>query len=109
MFFQIEDICAQTSDEDICKTIQTLPADLPQMFERALARIVRSRRIDLVIKIFGWIAGVNRPLSLDELREAIALKPCQEFLKPHQFSNDISQVVSWCANLVIVDKEEHLV
>ena len=89
--------------------IQTLPADLQQTFEQALARIVRSRRNDLVVKIFGWIADVNRPLSLDELREAIALKPCQEFLKPDQFSNDISQVVSWCANFVIVDEEEHLV
>lgn len=86
-----------------------MPADLPQTFERALAHIVKSRKSELVIKIFRWVAAVNRPLSLDELREAIAIKPCQDSLNSDQLINDISQVVSWCANLVIVDEEEHLV
>src|SRR5271168_4308915 len=67
--FEIEDICAQQSDEDIRKVIRDLPKDLPEIYERILARIDRAGTAEIAQKIFKWVASVRRPLSPEELRE----------------------------------------
>ena len=109
MFFQIEDICAQDTDEAIRKIIRSLPKDLPATYQRALERVVRNRKADVARKMFRWVAAAKRPLSLMEIREAIAVEPCQPFSRQDKLVNDVHQLVPWCGNLLVLDEEEGLV
>ncbi|KAL2052979.1 hypothetical protein ABVK25_006616 [Lepraria finkii] len=45
VFFQIEDICTQTSDDDIATAIHSLPRDLPETYQRAHAKAVRNSKV----------------------------------------------------------------
>ena len=109
MFFQIEDICAQHSDEAIRRIIRSLPRDLPATYQRALERLVRNRKAELARKMFRWVAAAKRPLSLMEIREAIAVEPCQPSSQEDKLVNDVDQLVPWCGNLLVLDEEEGLV
>lgn len=75
VFFQIEDICSQTCDKNIRETIQSLPKDLPETYERALHRIRKGGKVDIATRVFCLVAGAKRPLSVEELREAMAVEP----------------------------------
>ena len=109
MFFQIEDICAQHSDEAIRSIIGSLPRDLPATYQRALERVVRNRKAEVARKMFRWVAAAKRPLSLMEIREAIAVEPCQPSSQEDKLVNDVYQLVPWCGNLLALDEEEGLV
>ena len=109
MFFQIEDICTQHTDEAIRRIIRSLPRDLPATYERALKRVVRNRNAEVARKMFRWVAAAKRPLSLMEIREAIAVEPCQSFSQQDKLVNDVYQLVPWCGNLLVLDEEEGLV
>ena len=109
MFFQIEDICAQHSDEAIQRVIGSLPRDLPATYQRALERVVRNHKAEVARKMFRWVAAAKRPLSLMEIREAIAVEPCQPSSQQDKLVNDVYQLVPWCGNLLVLDEEEGLV
>ena len=96
----------QVCDTDIRQVIDTLPKDLPQTYERILSRIVRDGKEPVVQKVYRWIAVAKRPLLLEELREAIAIRPCQCEFMSDRLVNDISGIVSWCGNLIILDDED---
>ncbi|KAI1076442.1 hypothetical protein F5B20DRAFT_572881 [Whalleya microplaca] len=98
VFFQVQEICSQHCDEDIRTTIANLPQDLTETFCRALPQ-----------KVFPWIAASKRPLSLDELREAIAVEIGQQYSKPERLYNDMQNINSWCESLVQYDEEQESV
>jgi len=54
---QIEDILRQHYDEDIKHTLENLPEDLTETFQRALRRIERAKNGQAARKVFPWIAG----------------------------------------------------
>ncbi len=103
---QLQEICAQTCDQDIRSTIKSLPKDLSEAYERILSRVLRSGKANIAQKVYRWIAAVQRPLNLEELREAIAIEPCQAFFERDRLVNDISRVVTWCGSLVVFDEED---
>jgi ankyrin repeat protein len=107
--FQIHAICHQINDEGIRKTARSLPKSLPELYERILIKIIKAGREDIARKVFRWVAVAKRPLSLDELREAIAVEPGQSVRNPERLVNDIKGVVSWCGDLVCIDEEEQVV
>ena len=47
-----------------------------------------------------------RPLSLDELREAISVLPLQTAWDPKKLVNNIRTVLSCCGSLIVVDEEQ---
>ncbi len=107
--FQIEEICAQATDDDIRKAIRSLSKDLPEIYERALFKIQSNRKAEMTTKMFRWVAAAKRPLSFLELHEAIAIEGFQECSKPSQLVNDYKEMVPWCANLLVQDEEVYLV
>ncbi|MCJ1348383.1 hypothetical protein MMC31_006614, partial [Peltigera leucophlebia] len=107
--FQIEDICRQVCDRDIRKTIRKLPKDLPETYDGILSRITRTGNVRLAEKVFSWVATAHRPLLLEELREAIAVKPLQPYSDRERLVNHISQIVSCCENLVVLDEQNRTV
>ncbi|KAI1127262.1 hypothetical protein F5Y10DRAFT_293052 [Nemania abortiva] len=109
VFFQVQEICEQTCDEDIRETISNLPKHLEETFHRILCRISSRGHSNLAQNVFPWIAASARPLSLEELREAIAIEIGQAYSKPERMCNDINRIVVACENLVHVDEEDQSV
>ncbi|KAI9732361.1 MAG: hypothetical protein M1834_001568 [Cirrosporium novae-zelandiae] len=107
--FQLDDICAQCCDEDIRKTLKTLPKDLKETFNRALLRILTRGHAQIAKQVFRWVAGAKRPLSLEELREAIAIEPGQPYSKPERLMNGVNRINAWCENLILIDEETEAV
>ena len=104
---QIQDLCMQTCDEDIIKTLQDLPRDLPETYRRILRRIAESGRADVVRRIFEWVLISKRPLTLDELNEAISTEPAQPFSRPERLVNNLEQAVTtWAESLIVMDEED---
>ena len=104
--FQIEHICAQQTDETILRAVQNLPKDLPKIFERILKKLSISTDAKLAGRIFDWLAVAKRPLTLEELREAIAIDPLQKELIAARLPNNMLLALSCCGPLVIVDDEQ---
>ena len=107
-YFQIEDICSQICDDDIRATIRSLPTDLPETYQRALQRITVGQKSKVAAQVFRFIAVAQRSLSVDELREAIAVRPLASSIEESHLVNDTRQLVLWCASLVVQDEEEDL-
>ena len=107
--FQLRTICAQKSDANIIAALDNLPRDLPQTFERMLSGITETDDIDICKRIFLWVATVKRPLTLEELREAIGIEPLQQSWDSRRFVNDMKQAVASCGNLIFVEEEQQAV
>lgn len=105
--FQLQDICSQATDYDIRAALQHLPTGLPDTYDRLLGKILNSGKKELVQMILRWIACAKRPLSLEELREAISIEPLQQSSEPDRYVNDIAQIPSWCHGLAICDEEDN--
>lgn len=106
---QLDDLCDQKSDEQILAVLDNLPQDLPQTFGRVLRRYAKRNDTDVGRQIFRWVAVSKRPLTLAELREALATEPLQEDWKPERQMNDMKKAVACCGNLIFVDEEEQTV
>ena len=60
----------------------------------------------MVERIFRWIIAAKRPLSIEEMHEAIAIEPGQQYMDASRLLNDTSQMIIACGNLVIIDEED---
>ncbi|KAJ6157411.1 hypothetical protein N7470_005003 [Penicillium chermesinum] len=107
--FQIDALCSQRCDEDIRRSINDLPKDLTEVFNRALWRIVAQNNTEIASRCFLWVAAAKRPLSINELKETILIEIGQEHSKPERWPNGIHKICSWCENPVQVDEETRIV
>ena len=110
MVFQIDSICSQETDEAILAALKDLPKDLPDTFNRILRKLQHSNATAprFCRKIFDLVAAAQRPLTLEELREAVSVKPGETTWDTSKLVNDMLRVLSdSCGSLVAVD-EEHL-
>ena len=107
--FQLRTICAQKSDANIITALDNLPRDLPQTYERILSANTEADDIDICKRIFLWVATAKRPLTLDELREAIGIEPLQQNWDSSRFVNDMSQAITCCGSLTFVEEEHQAV
>lgn len=55
-------------------------------------------------KIFRFMAAAKRPLSPEELSEAISVEPCQPYFMPERLLNDINGIVRWCHGLIVLSE-----
>ena len=107
--FQLRTICAQKSDANIIAALVNLPRDLPQTFERILSGITETDNVDRCKCIFQWVAAAKRPLTLEELREAIGIEPLQQEWDSSRFVNDMNQAIASCGNLIFIEEEHQAV
>ena len=103
--FQIQDLCEQQSDEEIVNALNDLPKSLPEVFNRIIHRL-RNSNPKRAQRIFKWIATARRPLTLEELREAICIEPGQTDLKVERLVNNMYHALACCGSLVTVDEEQ---
>lgn len=75
--FQLNYVLGRTEPRKIMAALNSLPNDLREAYNEVFKRIQMQGpdRKDLVLKIVSWILYAKRPLTMDELREAIAIEP----------------------------------
>ena len=106
---QIEDICSQRTDAAILGTLKNLPKGLPNTFNRILQKLSSTQvnsDIQLCRSLFQVISGARRPLTLEELQEALSVDPESLTLDPRRRINDMTGSLSCAGSFLVVDEED---
>ncbi|RKL14187.1 hypothetical protein BFJ68_g6581 [Fusarium oxysporum] len=66
----------------------------------------RQKKTGLVQKVFRWVAVAKRPLTLDEIREAVSIDIGQPYLQTERLVREMTPIVLWCENLLQVTEDQ---
>jgi ankyrin repeat protein len=102
---QIESLCAEKTDESIRKALSDLPKDLSETFSRILRRSKKSGK-SYQRRILELVTVAHRPLTMEEIREALSVVPGDAVWNPARLLNDVYSVLTCCGSLITVDEEE---
>ncbi|KAH7011275.1 hypothetical protein EDB80DRAFT_711484 [Ilyonectria destructans] len=102
---QIESLCAAKTDEAIHLALKDLPKSLPETFSRILQRSGELGK-HYQRQIFKLVAVAHRPLTTEELREALSVVPGDAVWNPERLLNDVYSALACCGSLITVDEEE---
>ncbi|OIW23631.1 hypothetical protein CONLIGDRAFT_585685, partial [Coniochaeta ligniaria NRRL 30616] len=104
---QMEALCAEKTDEAIRSALTGLPSTLHETFSRIIdksgkqqaGRHYQKRTFELVI-------AALRPLTTDELREALSVTPGDDVWNPARHLNDVFSALASCGSLIMVEEED---
>ncbi|KAJ7434230.1 ankyrin repeat domain-containing protein [Mycena latifolia] len=101
----IESLATKNTIKAVREALQHLPKDLQHTYDEALERINHQTEEDrhLGMLALTWVANAKRPLSVAELREALAIEPDSTFLDVDNLL-DMDIILSACAGLIIVEE-----
>lgn len=90
------------------KALDQLPKDLPETYDRILGKLQRGKGdADLRQRLFRCIFAARRPLTLEELREALSIVPGVTSWQGDKLINDITGAIPrLCGSLVVIIEEE---
>ena len=96
--------------KDIRHALQNLSAGLEEAYKDALERIESQKPglSSFAKRVLSWITCARRPLTLPELRHALATKTTEPGIDEDAFP-DADEMVSICAGLVTVDQETNII
>lgn len=107
---QLDCLCKNDieTDESIRRSLQDMPKDLYTLFSRILQRanVTGPQFQSRLLKI---IVAAQRPLTVDEMREALSIVPADATWRPQQQINNIAHALTCCGSLITVDEEEDTV
>jgi len=106
---QIKAICDtceddQTSDR-VPEVLEKLPEGIIDIYSQALQRVLQKpdEQIKSVEKIFKWVVCARRPMTIDELHEALTITTGQKSWKEPSQKFSPSTVSKLCGNLIVFD------
>ena len=102
---QIMSLCSMKSDYDIRQALADLPKDLSETYSRDLRRHQGSKK-NYQRLILELTVVALRPLTTEEIREALSVIPGNTNWDQTKLINDINSTLSCGGGLVIVDEEE---
>jgi hypothetical protein len=105
---QIQSLCSMKTDRAIREALADLPKDLSETFARIL-RKSGSSDPSLQAKTLQLVLAAQRPLTTDELREALSVTPGNTNWDPSQMLNNIYSALACCGCILMVDEEEFTV
>ena len=105
---QIESLCCAKTDEAIRQVLADLPKTLPETFSRILQRSAELGK-DYQTRILQLVTVAYRPLTTEELREAVSVIPGDATWNPARLLHDVYPVLACCGSLITVDEEEQSV
>ncbi|KAF7347221.1 Ankyrin repeat-containing protein [Mycena venus] len=100
----IESLTTKNTVKAVWEALQHLPKDLKLTYDEIMERIDRQNEEDrqLAHLALTWVANAKRPLSVAELREALAIEPGAASLDNDNLL-DLDIIISVCAGLITVD------
>jgi hypothetical protein len=109
--FQLLELQEAVTESDVENVLKQLPRTLGETYARIINKIYRGPggkiKIETMQAIFRWIAGARRPLRLDELEEAVGLRPTDKCLPTERIARNAGKkLVGDCGNLVTCHEED---
>ncbi|KAJ6449279.1 hypothetical protein C8R45DRAFT_849855, partial [Mycena sanguinolenta] len=101
---QIESLCEIGTIKGVKETLNNLPQDLQHTYTNAMQWIGNRNKQDRRIahSALIWVVNAKRPLTAQELREALAIVPSSTQLEEDSLL-DMELIISVCAGLLITD------
>lgn len=105
---QIDTICSRKTDYEIRQALLDLPASLEETFRRILERLSygQPRSVRRQSEIFQLVVAAKRPLTLEEMNEALNITPGTSRPDTRNAINDIYSTLALCGSLLTFDEEE---
>lgn len=104
---QLDCLCKNDieTDESIRRSLEDMPQDLYTLFSRILqkAKVTDPSFQSRLLKI---LLAAQRPLTLDEMQEALSIVPGDATWRPQQQINNIAHALASCGSLITIDEEE---
>jgi ankyrin repeat protein len=105
---QIQSLCSMNTDHAIQEALSDLPKDLSETYARVLHKSGSSDPA-LQAKILQLVLAAQRPLTTDELLEALSVTPGDATWDPSKVLNNIYSALGHCGCLLVTDEEEFTV
>jgi ankyrin repeat protein len=105
---QLETLCTMQTDAAIRHALADLPRDLAETFSRILTRSVQGGS-SYQWRILALITAAFRPMTTEELREALSVTPGDTDWQASSMINDIISAIACCGSVLVVDEEEQTV
>ncbi|KAJ6596404.1 hypothetical protein DFH09DRAFT_1407609 [Mycena vulgaris] len=107
----IDSLSTKNTIREVREALNALPEDLYGSYDIAIQRIDAQSNADrkTAHSTITWVVNAKRPLTVEELQVALAVKPGMQKLDEEEDLADIDIILSVCAGLVIVDKESSVV
>ncbi|KAI9683027.1 MAG: hypothetical protein M1822_006220 [Bathelium mastoideum] len=102
---QIESLCMMQTDDEIRSALTDLPKDLSEIFMRIL-RQSEKFGASYQKRILQLITIAQRPLTIEELREALSVVPGDASWDPARLLNNMCRTLRCCGCLLTTDEEE---
>ena len=106
---QLNEICKQTSDTGIKKTLKQIPKDLNATYERILDSTKKESQAqyELARKVLICLAYSRSPIQMDFLRYAVSVEDDSEVLEALESSRPTeTKILEVCTNLISIDKDK---
>ena len=106
----IESLASQLNRAAVRNALNKLPQGLDDTYDEALQRIQRQGQpsAEMAYRVLSWISYAYRPLTVEELRCALAVTP-GHFTFDEDAMTPGSTLVSICAGLVTVDTDSNII
>lgn len=106
----MDSLKSKSKRKEVRETLKRLPQELEGTYKEAMERIETQCEDDrnLAKRVLSWIVYAFRPLSLQELRYALATMPGMRQVEDDDL-DDLDVLISVCAGLVTVDEESGIV
>src|SRR5205809_2265386 len=105
----LEQIASESSKADIRDKLNQLTGVLPIEYDRNLERIKQSpARSKLAFRVFSWLLASQRPLHIDELREALAIDLQDDHLQEDRKPSKVI-ILDSCLGLIRVSQSSETV
>jgi ankyrin repeat protein len=105
---QIQSLCSMKTDHAIRNALADLPKDISHTFARILDKSGSSDPL-LQAKTLQVVLAAERPLTTEELREALSVIPGDADWDPSKMLNNVYSALACCGCLLTVDEEESTV
>jgi hypothetical protein len=101
----ITNLSHQANSNALASALDTLPPDVTKIYARTLERVNRMSEIakQLVYYTLSWVFYSPRPLTLIELRHALAISRLGRLSEESDLDAE-DVIISWCAGLIVLNR-----
>ena len=102
----MDSLASESSPRSLRRALDSLPDGLSKTYDEAMLRIQsRETTKDFVNKILSWVAFAQRPMTINELRCALAIEKDDSYLDKEALPK-ADFLLSVCGGLIVVDESE---
>ncbi|KFY37903.1 hypothetical protein V495_06869 [Pseudogymnoascus sp. VKM F-4514 (FW-929)] len=104
---QLDYIGRLKSDRAIKEALIKLPSSIYETYDEILDQLCRKNPDDIqeIKRILQWLLCSRVPLTLEELAEAISIRPGDETLDESGIATDVMDLAACCGSLVTINTE----